>query len=367
MSLYQPRIKALQSYLRRQKIDAVLITQPENRRYLSGYSALDSTIQESSGALLVFSQADPLLLTDFRFLDQARADTEDMEIILYKRGLFALIASLFARYSVKTLAFEPYYFLHSSFRVFHSICASHQVDLTEFSDFLVKRRLIKDRLEIVCIQRSVALNEAVFSSVYKTLRLGMSEVEIALALENGMRLHGAERPSFETIVASGPNGALPHAVPGKREIVAGEPIIIDMGLVLDGYCSDMTRTVVLGEPDEKTLSLIRLVRKAQLHALSALRPGRTGKAVDAVARDIIVEGGYGPQFGHGLGHGVGLAIHEAPSLNPRNRKMLRSGMIVTVEPGIYISGWGGVRLENMALVTDAGHLLLNKDTTFLDV
>jgi Xaa-Pro aminopeptidase len=178
---------------------------------------------------------------------------------------------------------------------------------------------------------------------------------------------GAQSPSFSTIVAVGPNSALPHAVPGSRVVEAGLPVMIDMGLILDGYCSDMTRTFVVGEPDDRYLAIHRLVRKAQLAAMAEIRAGVAAARVDKTARDIIAAAGYGPAFGHSLGHGVGLAVHEEPRLSSRNGKKLRAGMVVTVEPGIYIHGWGGIRLENMVVVREDGCELLNKNSTWLDL
>lgn len=361
------RIHQVQSYLQRKKIDALLVSHPDNRRYLSGFTAHDSSIEESSGVLLVFAKSDPILLTDFRFLEQAKRDTQEFDIILYKRGLYPLLSDIFSKFEVKSLAYEPYYLLHSAYVKLNILCHEMQISLIDFTHYLLKKRQQKSTEEIDLIRRSVALNEQVFTEVYAVLRVGMTEVEVAIALENAMRLHGAERPSFDTIVASGPNGALPHAVPSLRKIRSGEPIVIDMGLVLNGYCSDMTRTVVVGPPDQKTTTIFQLVRKAQLQAFSKLKPGVTCKSVDKSARDIITRAGYGSEFGHGLGHGVGLAVHEAPSLNSRNNKILKVGMVVTVEPGVYISGWGGVRLENMAVITENNYSLLNKDTTFLDL
>jgi Xaa-Pro aminopeptidase len=182
-----------------------------------------------------------------------------------------------------------------------------------------------------------------------------------------MMRRGAEAAAFPTIVAAGPNGALPHAVPSERKIKEGETIIIDMGLKLDGYCSDMTRTVVLGRPDEKTVKIIRLVRAAQRAACKTIKAGILARDADRAARRIIAGAGYGGNFGHGLGHGVGLAVHEPPSLNRRRRNKLLPGMVVTVEPGIYLPGWGGVRLENMVVVEEKGCTILNRDKTFLDL
>lgn len=182
-----------------------------------------------------------------------------------------------------------------------------------------------------------------------------------------MRRKGAEKPSFATIVASGDNGALPHAVPGNRPLAGDRSLTIDMGLVLDGYCSDMTRTFVPGKADDRYLQLHRLVRRAQLAGMAAIANGVRCCDVDRAARRVIADAGYGDYFGHSLGHGVGLAVHEEPRLSSRNRAKLKTGMVVTVEPGIYLPGWGGIRLENMVVVGDNGCDNLNSDTTWLDL
>ena len=213
----------------------------------------------------------------------------------------------------------------------------------------------------------ILLNESVFQEVYVNLKPGQTEREVALAIESIMMRQGADAPAFPTIVAAGPNAALPHAIPTDRVINPGETIIIDMGLKLDGYCSDMTRTVVLGAPDRKTVKIIRLVRQAQRAAIRTIEAGILARDADRAARALISAAGYGKNFGHGLGHGVGLAVHESPSLNRRRRNKLQPGMVVTVEPGIYLPGWGGVRLENMVVVEEKGCTVLNRDETFLDI
>lgn len=353
--------------LKRRQLDAILVTQPENRRYLSGYTARDHAINESAGILLIPCEGDPYLLTDSRFSLQAEQEAAGFRVKLYPRGLFPLLRLLLKRHRIKRLAFESHYFLHSTAQNLAKLADSLKVELEPLTGFIEELRLEKDTAELARIERAVLLNEAVFQEIYPTLRPGQSEKEVAQAIENTMRGMGAERPSFETIVASGPNAALPHAVPSDRPLARGETIVIDMGLVLDGYCSDMTRTVVLGTPDEKTVALFRLVRKAQLAGLNSLRAGISGMAVDKIARGVIERAGLGERFGHGLGHGVGLNVHEGPSLNYRNRKPLAAGMVVTVEPGVYIPGWGGIRLENMAVVEKEGCRVLNRDTTFLDL
>lgn len=360
-------LSAIQNSLKRRKLDGLLITQPENRRYLSGYTATDSSISETSGVLLIPVKGTPFLLTDSRFELHAKEEAEGFDVVLYPKGMLALLKNLLPKLKIKRLGFESHYMLHSSAEKMSSALGKKNVELVPLTDLVEKMRLRKQSEEIEKIQKSVLLNEEVFQEVFKGLKPGMTEVEVALQIENTMRLKGAERPSFDTIVAGGPNGALPHAVPSNRPLKKGEPVVIDMGLILDGYCSDMTRTVVLGTPDSKTKKLFRLVRKAQKAGMAAIKAGVIAKDVDRAARQVIEKAGYGDKFGHGLGHGVGIAVHEPPSLSKRSRKKLKEGMVVTVEPGVYLPGWGGIRLENMVEVRADGCRNFNRDTTFLDI
>ncbi|MEW5723001.1 MAG: M24 family metallopeptidase [Thermodesulfobacteriota bacterium] len=212
--------------------------------------------------------------------------------------------------------------------------------------------------------RALRITEAALAETVAALRPGLTEIEAARFLEEAMRRRGAEGPAFETTMASGPNAALPHATPGSRKIREGETVIIDCGAKVNGYRADMTRTVVLGRPQPWVREIYELVRRAQLAAIKAIGPGVMSDAVDTAARDPIIQAGYGPNFGHALGHGVGLATHEAPSLSQSRPSLLEVGMIVTVEPGIYLEGRGGVRLEEMVLVTRTGAKVLNRDQTF---
>ncbi|OKY73641.1 MAG: peptidase M24 [Desulfobulbaceae bacterium DB1] len=364
---HMEKLSRLRNLLTRRKIDALLVSQPENRRYLSGYSTTDSSIAESSGVLLVPRRGTPFLFTDSRFELHARGEAIGFEVVLYSKGLLGLLKKMLPDLGIKRLGFESHAVLYSSASKLLDMTGRMGIEALPVVGLVEKMRVRKTREEIDKIEKSVQLNEAVFQEVFATLRAGQTEREVAMRLENAMRANGAERPSFETIVAGGPNGALPHAVPGPRPLRQGEPIVIDMGLILDGYCSDMTRTVVLGTPDEKTVALFRIVRQAQLAATSAIRAGITGKEADRAARDVIRRAGLGENFGHGLGHGVGLAVHEAPSLNRRNGRKLHTGMIITIEPGVYLPGWGGIRLENMGVVEDDGCRVLNRDTTMLDL
>lgn len=361
------RIKKLQAKLRKKEIDAILISQPHNRRYLCEYSPMDHDIGESSGVLLVPARRPPLLLTDFRFQIQAEQETSGLEVILYPKGILCLLKRLLPKMGIKSLAFESHYTLHSMSKKMGSMCKKLAIDLQPSTGMVERMRLIKDEREIKLLRRSVRLNEKVFQTIYKTIFPGQTEIDIALALETTMRRKGAEAPSFESIVATGARSALPHAVPGPVKIRKNTMLMIDMGLILNGYCSDMTRTFFIGKPSKKYLKIHRLVRKAQLAGINKIRAGVTAAKVDKAARDIITEAGYGKQFGHALGHGVGMAVHENPRLSSRSRGKLQAGMIVTIEPGIYIPEWGGVRLENMAVVRENGCEVLNKDSTWLDI
>ena len=353
--------------LRRKGADALLVTQPENRRYLSGFKAPDLSIAESSGALLVFTRSSPLLLTDSRYQLQAEQEATGFGVVLVQYNLWNTLLKILVRHSVRKLAFESHYFLHDAATKLMDLGQKHGIEIIPVSNMIEKQRTRKSGEEIQKISQSVLLNEKVFLEVYKGLRPGQTEKEVAQQIETAMRRNGAEEQAFPTIVAAGPNAALPHAVPTDRAIKKGETVIIDMGLKLDGYCSDMTRTIVLGKPDSRTVKIMRLVRKAQRAALETIKAGILARDVDRAAREIISRAGHGKHFGHSLGHGVGLAVHEAPSLNKMRRNKLQPGMVVTVEPGIYLPGWGGVRLENMVAVTGDGCTILNRDTTFLDI
>jgi Xaa-Pro aminopeptidase len=364
---YPERVSRLQATLKRKKLSAFLVTHPANRRYLSGYTAPDHGIQETAGILLIPAKGAPFLFTDSRYVLQAEQEAKGFSVRLYAKGLLSGLKKLLPDLEVEKLGFESHYLLHSTANRLDKMAGKIQVELVPFTGMVERLREVKTDEEIQKIRAAVLLNEKVFHRVFATIRPGMTERQIALAIENTMRLMGAERPSFDTIVAFGTNAAKPHAVPGDRVLRRGEMVLIDMGLVLDGYCSDMTRTFVAGPPDRIFRERLQVVRRAQLAAMNVIRSGVSCREVDMAARRVIREAGYGDCFGHALGHGVGLDVHEEPRLSARSRKKLREGMIVTVEPGIYLPEWGGIRLENMVVVRNRGCELLNADTTFLDL
>ncbi|MGB6291055.1 MAG: Xaa-Pro peptidase family protein [Desulfobulbales bacterium] len=357
----------IQAAIRRKGADALLVTQPENRRYLSGYTATDLSIAESAGVLLVPRRGTPLLLTDSRYQLQAEKEAVGFEVLLLRGSLLEGLKMVLGQRGHRRLAFESHYLLHGTAIKLMDLGQKQGIEMIPVSGMVEKLRMIKSREEIQKIQQSVLLNESVFQEVFADLKPGKTEREVALAIESTMMHSGADAVAFPTIVAAGPNAALPHAVPTDRVINEGETIIIDMGLKLDGYCSDMTRTVVLGKPDKSIVKIIRLVRKAQRAAIKTIKAGIMARDADMAARVVLSGAGYGKNFGHGLGHGVGLAVHESPSLNRMRRNKLQAGMVVTVEPGIYLPGWGGVRLENMVVIEKKGCAILNQDKTFLDL
>ena len=364
---YEKRLSLVRGELDRLSLDALLCGNPFNRRYLSGFTARDHGIEESSGLLLLPRQGAAMLLTDFRYRLQAESEAPWLVVEVYDHGLMPLLQDLLPAMAIRNLAIEADYTLLSQYQTMNRSLGKNGVCLHPLEGLVERYRQCKDETELELIRRSVACNERVFQEIFADIAPGQREIDIALALETRMRQSGAEGSSFPTIVAAGANAALPHAVPGIAPVIEGGPITIDMGLILDGYCSDMTRSFVYGKADERYLEIHRLVRRAQLAGIAALRAGVSGKEVDAAARQVIAEAGYGEYFGHSLGHGVGLQVHEAPRLSSRSETPLQDGMVVTVEPGIYLPGWGGVRLEVMAVVREGGCEVLGTDTTWLDV
>ena len=357
------RLTVLRQMMAAEKVEALIISSPANRRYFSGFEASDTMINESSGILVVTRRAQHLL-TDSRYTEAALQEAPLFKIETYRQGLGAEMASLRSLKNVKTIHFEPEFMSVALLRILTKALPGLQ--LAELPFNLDAPRARKSPEEVKIVAKALAITEAAVSALWEKMEPGLSEREAAFFLEAEFRRLGAEGPSFETIVASGPNGALPHAVPGAKKMKTGEMVIVDCGAKYKGYCADITRTKVLGTPKAWQKEIYKIVREAQDRAIAAIAPGVLASEVDSVARDYIASNGYGEYFGHGLGHGVGLVIHEAPSLSPRYMRPLEPGHIVTVEPGIYLPGKGGVRLEQLVLVTERGHKLLNHNKNFYD-
>ena len=343
--------------------DALLVAGPENRRYLSGFTARDDSLTESCGVLLI-TREKAFLLTDFRYQEWARQEAPDLEVLVYTQSLGTTLAGVLQDLEVRTLGFEGTYLSYRQYqRLTEAVAATGlQVDWQPVAGTVEGLREIKTPAEVAAMRQALALTEAVLLEVVQDLVPGQTERQVAWEIERRLREKGAEGLAFPPIVAVGPNSARPHHQPGDYQVQTGEPIIIDMGARVAGYCADLTRTFILGAPDEQFRKIYHLVRRAQEQAEQKLRAGMDSQAADALAREVIAAGGYGEAFGHSLGHGVGLAVHEAPSLSPHKDRatILRAGNVVTVEPGIYLTGWGGVRLEDMALLHDDRAEVLTK-------
>jgi Xaa-Pro aminopeptidase len=334
-------------------VEALLVTEGNNRRYSSGFTG-------SAGQLLVAATA-AILLTDFRYVEQATAQAPDYEVVKTDGPPWPVVAEQVARLGVKRLGVEAQTMTIDEHNRLVDVLAEKApgTEVVPLRGMVEAVRQAKDPAEIETIHRAVKIADRALEAVIRELQPGLTEREVAWQLEVAMRERGAEGVSFPIIVASGPNGAMPHHRPSTRQIELGEPIVIDMGCILDGYCSDMTRTVVLGEPDARFWEIYNIVLRAQQACEDGLRAGMLGKEGDALSREAIKKAGYGDRFGHGTGHGVGLAIHEAPYLSPtRGDTRLEEGTVVTVEPGIYLPGWGGVRIEDMVVVGQPRSLIL---------
>ena len=354
------RLARFREKVQEQPFDTFMVLQGENRRYLSGFTAEDGQFDESAGALFITGDRQ-LLATDSRYLEQARIEIDDFEICQYKEGLACALPGIMKALGTKRLGFESARLSCLQFQRLKEELkkARISVSLVPTENIIEEIRMIKEEGEIEAIRKSLALSETVFETIASDLCLGVSEKKLAWALEKELREQGAEALAFPPIVASGPNSAFPHAVPTDRSVSVGEPILFDWGVRLNGYCSDISRTLFLGEPDPFFKTVYQVVKDAQFLAIEAIKPGVSTQAVDGVARDYITEKGFGDYFGHGLGHGVGLAVHEKPHLSPHRPMTLEVGMVTTVEPGIYIPKRGGVRLENMVVVQPEGAAVLN--------
>jgi Xaa-Pro aminopeptidase len=356
----EARLEAFRKELGAQPFDTLMVLVGENRQYLSGYTAEDGQFDETAGILLVSGER-ALIVTDSRYDLQASGEAPLYEVIRYSKGLFSELPDILTSLGTKRLGFEG---VRMSFQQYQELSDALEekkvaIELISSRNLIENQRICKNPLEIAAIREALSLTESVFSDFIGTIHAGATEKAMAWELEKRLRQAGADALSFPSIVAGGPNSALPHAVPTDRPVQPGEPILFDFGIRLKGYCSDISRMVYIGEPDETYQKIYGTVLEAQKRAIRLMGPGESTKGVDKEARDHIAAMGYGDNFGHGLGHGVGLAIHEAPRLSPLKDSRLASGMVTTVEPGIYIPQWGGIRLENMVAVTENGIEVLN--------
>lgn len=339
------RREALRRQLKELSLDGILTFHSVNRRYLSGFTG-------TAGYLLI-TPSEALFLTDSRYTEQAKEQCPGFRVIQHGDNFWADLQDQVKNLRIQRLGFEKHHVTVGWLEEAQRRVPEVQWIGTE--NLVEGLRMIKDEGEIEGIRRAQQLTDELFARLLAELRPGLRERDVASRLQIMAIEAGAQGMAFDTIVASGWRSALPHGVAGDKVIEAGDFVTIDFGCRLDGYVSDMTRTVVMGKATHRQREIYQLVLRAQEAGLKAIAAGRTGREVDAAARAVIEEAGYGENFGHGLGHGVGMEIHEAPRLSRLGRDRLQSGMVVTVEPGIYLPGWGGVRIEDLVVVRENGH------------
>lgn len=355
------RIKQLREWIALHGVDALLISSPENRYYISGFTG-DDPVPSDIAAFLIITPLDAFIITDFRYKEQTQQEAPDFHPIIYKNSVAEAIITLLLDLNIRTCAFEDHHISVEMYTALLTAALNKEVSIAFVPSrrFLEKIRAVKEDNEIERIRASLYLTETIMEEVVPLLDRGLSERELAWFIERRMREMGAEGIAFSPIVASGPRSALPHAYPTNRIPKLGEPIVIDIGARLNHYCSDMTRTFFRASIPHKWGKRYHIVREAQEAAQEAIKAGVMTDKVDACARKIIEDAGFGELFGHSLGHGVGLAIHELPRLRKSSPIALQPNMVVTVEPGIYFQGEGGIRLENMVQVTETGCKVLNR-------
>lgn len=336
--MYQKGIEAIE----KAGVDAVIISSPANMRYLSGFT----------GEGYVYLAKDRrAVVTDFRYVFSARKECENFDIIDMKKESYGVIRGYISD-SVKKIGFEGNIVTFSEYGKMREMLPEVEFENIEGVFTLLRSIKCEDEIEKIC--KAEAIGDLAFSGILQELRSGMTEREVAAKLEQYMKEAGAEGISFDTIAAAGIHSSMPHAVPTDKRLEDGDFLTMDFGCKYQGYCSDMTRTVVIGHADQKQKEIYQVVLNAQLKALRQIRPGITGKEVDAIAREVIEDAGYGNCFGHGLGHSVGLEIHESPAFSARDDHIIQPGMVITVEPGIYLDGFYGVRIEDVVVITEDG-------------
>ncbi|XJZ26187.1 M24 family metallopeptidase [Bacillota bacterium Lsc_1132] len=334
------KLAKLRSNFSNFEIDGLLITSAYNRRYMTNFTG-------TSGVALI-SGSRALFITDFRYIEQATNQCQGFEIVQHTGAIIDEVAAQAKKLGIQKLGFEEEYVTFSAYQAY---AKAVNAELVPVSGLIEKLRLIKNDAEIKILKEAADIADAAFKHIIEFIRPGKTELEVANELEFFMRKAGATSSSFDTIVASGPRSALPHGVASDKVIEKGDIVTLDYGAYYKGYVSDITRTVSVGEPDAKLKEIYNIVLEAQLRGMAGIKPGMTGKEADALTRDWIAEKGYGDYFGHSTGHGIGLEVHEGPALSIRSEIVLEPGMVVTCEPGIYIPGLGGVRIEDDTMIT----------------
>jgi len=339
------RIKRLQRILVKENIDFLLITFLPHVRYLSGYSG--------TNGMILISPDSCIFLTDFRYQQQAKEQVKNMKVVIAQRDLFSSLPDISLLKGKR---------IKMGFEADHLNCKTYQRLKKLLPDCLLvptekvveSLSVKKDKNEIEKIKKAISITDRVFSEILDFIKPGVIELDVSAEMEYRMKKYGSSTPYFETIVASGKRAALPHGVASSKKIGKNEFVTMDFGAVFEGYTADLTRTVVVGKANKRQKQVYNLVLRAQIRAISKARPKMKACDLDKVARGVIKKAGYGKYFGHGLGHGIGILIHDNPVVNPTNQQFLEPGMVITIEPGIYIPNWGGVRIEDDVLITQRG-------------
>lgn len=337
------RVNNLRKQMKSEGISSFLITSPYNLRYLTGFTG--------TTGLALIGLEEAFFITDFRYTEQAAKQCVGFEIVKNVGPILEVVADLVESKNIENLGFEESFV---PFKQYVELEGLLEVDLIPVSGMVEELREVKDEEEIAIVEKACEIADKAFSHILTYIKPGMTEIQVANELDFYMRSLGASSVSFETIVASGLRSAMPHGVASEKVIEQGDMITIDFGCYYNGYVSDMTRTISLGEPSDKLREIYNVVKEAQQKVLDVAKPGMTGVELDAVARDYIASKGYGEAFGHSTGHGIGLEIHEGPNVSKLAEKAFVPGNIITNEPGIYLPGIGGVRIEDDMLVTENG-------------
>jgi len=348
------RLRKLRTSIAKKGLDALLLSQPKNLLYISGFTG-------SSGWLLISGQ-NAILATDFRYVEQAKGESPDFEIIQTKRELRDWLPGLVSDLGWHKFGFEADFISYEGYHKLSEAIKTKQanLELVPTTSIVEQLRSIKDSEELGFITKAVELVDAAFEKAKAIIHPGITEKEAAWQIEKFLRQEGSEGMPFEIIVASGPNSALPHARPTEKTIRSNEPVLIDMGARINSYCSDFTRTLFLGKADKTFREIYNIALKAQTIAIQKVESGMDASQADRLARSAIEQAGYGDAFGHGLGHGVGLAVHESPTLGPNSSDYLTDGMVFTIEPGIYLAGQGGVRIEDIVVLENSRARVLTR-------
>ena len=344
MGIHETRQTRARKIMEQSGLDGLLFTNLENIRYLCGFTGSDGAF--------VLGRKESFFLTDSRYWTQSEEEVKGTKIVHYKKKTEGIL-SLFPDLGLKRIGFESNFLPFSLYRFLREKL-SNEIELIHLENESKNLRAVKDGEELASIRKAIDIASNAFEHILKMAKVGIFENDLAFEMEFSMKREGAEGLGFDIIIASGKRSAFPHGRAGKKRIEKGDLVLIDFGSRFQGYHSDQTRTAVCGAPSPEQKKIYQIVKDAQQRAIDKVRPGAPLREVDAAARDYIRDCGYDEYFGHGTGHGIGLAVHEDPAVNRENDDLLQEGMIITVEPGIYLPDWGGVRIEDMVRATSAG-------------